>query len=196
MYADIGTAGASNDAGIFERSSLKSALESGALNLPPIPAGDPLRVSYHLLADDAFGMSETVMKPYPNRSAEGKQRVFNYRFSRGRRVVENAFGIMTARCMVLRGPILQSYENAVKTVKACVVFHNLALAQSPPATIPGEREEDHMRAPLLSIAQSQGARAARGSHEARLQRDLLADYFMAGGQVSFQWEQAFGSSKK
>jgi hypothetical protein len=79
MYVDIGTEGGSNDAGIFSRCSLKAALDSGELNLPDIAHEDPLQVKYHLLGDDAFGLTDTLMKPYPNKSNEAKERVFNFR---------------------------------------------------------------------------------------------------------------------
>ncbi len=118
MYVNIGTEGGSSDSGIFEQSSLKRELDSGMLNLPAILPNDPLKVNYHIQGDDTFGLSEILMKPYPNKSAEGKQHVFNYRLSRARRVIESTSGIMTSRCYVLQGPILQCYENAVQTIKA------------------------------------------------------------------------------
>ncbi len=180
MYIDIGTEGASNDAGIFDRSNLKDALHSGELGLPAVPPDDPLQVPYHLLADDAFGLSERVMKPYPNKSTEARQKVFNYRFSRGRRVVENSFGIMAARCFVLRGPILQNYTNAVKTAKACVVFHNYVLTKLPPAA---SKEKDEEVVSGLPGVQAQPS-TSRGTHQARLFRDTLADHFMSAGQGS------------
>ena len=41
--------------------------------------------------------------------------------------MENAFGIMASRFRVLRQPIRQNYKNAIATIKACVVLHNLFL---------------------------------------------------------------------
>ncbi len=117
-----------------------------------------------------------------------------HRFSRGRRVVENAFGLMAARCYVLRGPILQSYPNAIKTVKACVMLHNFMLSRSTPQSVQAAVDEEGLNSGLTSIG-STGA-VVRGTHHARLLRDRLADHFMTTGQVSFQWQNAFGTSKK
>jgi hypothetical protein len=44
LYVDIGTEGGSNDAGIYNRCSLKAALEAGHLHFPEVPRDDPLQV--------------------------------------------------------------------------------------------------------------------------------------------------------
>lgn len=46
-----------------------------------------------IVADDAFPLTNYMMKPFPNRLQKGTpERAFNYRLSRARRIVENAFG--------------------------------------------------------------------------------------------------------
>jgi hypothetical protein len=190
LYVDIGTGGASNDAGVFSKSSLYSSLESGSLNLPDISTEDPLQVNYHILADDAFGLTTRLMKPYPLRNLEPAARVFNYRFSRGRRVVENAFGILASRFRVFRQPIQQKYENAVKTVQACVALHNFIMSQ----------EESDIQ--LIDVLQDEIPRLQSqagnhsGTYNARAQRDRLANYFCCEGAVDFQWQQTFRTSSR
>jgi hypothetical protein len=190
MYVDIGTEGGSNDAGIYNRSSLKAALDAGQLNFPDVASDDPLQVPFHFLGDDAFALGETMMKPFPNKSLEPKERVFNYPFSRTRRVVENGFGIASARFRILRVPIAQKYENAVLTVQAVVALHNFLIDQQQPT----EREVEHAR-----VEQEQeGAQRPAGVHGhgtalGRAYRERMAEYFFEDGQVPFQWEQTFGT---
>lgn len=48
---------------------------------------------YVLLGDDAFALTNYFLKPYPGRQLDSEEKtVFNYRVSRCRRVIENAFG--------------------------------------------------------------------------------------------------------
>ena len=124
LFVDIGQAGASNDAGIYNRSKLNKMREDGLLNLPSVPHGDQLDVNFHFLGDDAFSQTQTLFKPYPHNSEEDYKAIYNYRHSRARRIVECAFGILSNRFPIIYGPILQDYDHAVKTIQACVVLHN------------------------------------------------------------------------
>jgi hypothetical protein len=190
VYVDIGTEGGSNDSGIYNRSSLKAALDAGRLNFPEVAGDDPLQVPYHFLGDDAFALGETMMKPFPNKSLEPKERVFNFRFSRGRRVIENAFGIMSARFRVLRVPIAQKYDNAVLTVQACVALHNFLIDQQQPT----EHEVEHARVEQEQPGMQRPAGVrGQGTALGRVYRERMAEFFFGEGQVDFQWEQAFGT---
>lgn len=71
------------------------------------------------------------MKPYSGQHAKGSvKRVFNYRPSRSRRVVGNAFGILSSVFRVLRKPMLLEPEKAQFIVMTICHLHNL-LRSSP-----------------------------------------------------------------
>ena len=99
VYTDIGANGANSDAGIFRDSELFKSFEEGTAGHPdpePFPVGDK-NIPYHLVGDDAFGLRDWLMKGFPHRGMLREERIFNYRLSRARRVVENAFGILAHR---------------------------------------------------------------------------------------------------
>ena len=101
MYVDVGSYGADSDAGIFRHSGISNALEQDKAGLSPceqqlLPDGDT-DVPYFLIGDDAFALKTWMMKPYSKREMTASERIFNYRLSRARRIVENAFGILANR---------------------------------------------------------------------------------------------------
>ena len=101
IFIDVGAVGAESDAGIFAQSRLYEIFSNTQANLPPAeplsrdPDGEP--VEYFMVGDDAFALKPWMMKPYPSRGLTYKERIFNYRLSRARRAVENAFGILANR---------------------------------------------------------------------------------------------------
>ena len=102
MYVDVGSYGADSDAGIFRHCGLFNALEQDKAGLPPreqLPDGDT-DVPYFLVGDDAFALRNWMMKPYSKREMTAWERIFNYRSSRARRIVENAFGILANRYLL------------------------------------------------------------------------------------------------
>ena len=63
---------------------------------------------YYFISDDAFALKTWLMKPHSSRDLTWVQRVFNYRLSRARRIVENAFGILAQRFGCLLGTMRQA----------------------------------------------------------------------------------------
>ena len=107
--------------------------ESGSLGLPfpdPLPH-DYQDVPYFFVGDDAFALRETMMKPYSKRNLNDDERIFNYRLSCARRVVENAFGILANRFQVLLTTMRHKPSTVKVIVKACIVLHNLMRIRYP-----------------------------------------------------------------
>lgn len=126
LYVDVGRNGQFSDGGVFNRCKFAQAMDTNQLGLPlPEPLPDrELPVPYVLVADDAFDLHPNLLKPYAQRGLTMVQRVYNYRLSRARRIIENVFGIMSARFRVLRKPIHLDAEKTKKVTLACCVLHN------------------------------------------------------------------------
>ena len=72
-------------------------LLAGQVNLPEpttlIGEQSQEPLPYMLVGDEAFPSRPYLMRPIPGRSmTNDAQRIYNYRLSRARRVIENAFG--------------------------------------------------------------------------------------------------------
>ena len=81
MYVDVGANGSSSDAGIFQVTHLRHALENQTAGLPPpepLP-GDDRPTPFFLLGDAAFPLRTWLQKPYPQRGLTPQQRNFNGR---------------------------------------------------------------------------------------------------------------------
>lgn len=127
QYVDVGCQGRISDGGVFRNTNLFKKLSENNLNFPERKAlkNRENPVPYVFVADEAFSMQEHILKPYAGIQQKGsRQRIFNYRLSRARRVVENAFGILSTVFRVLRKPMLLQPCKAEKIVLACVYLHN------------------------------------------------------------------------
>lgn len=125
-YVHIGCQGRISDGGVYKNTSFYKELQENRLKIPhpePLPGREKL-TPYVLVADDAFALTTNCMKPYAGQLSQSPERIFNYRLSRARRVVENAFGIMTSIFRVFGKPMQLKVENAEKITKACTYLHN------------------------------------------------------------------------
>lgn len=129
---DIGSAGRNSDGGIFSNSEFGQALEMNKLDLPHpnmLPNTTTKKCPYLFTADDAFPLKTWMMKPYKGSFLPEKQRVFNYRLSRARRIIENTFGIAAARWRVWKRPVIASPEKVTSIAKAVCVLHNYLMTE-------------------------------------------------------------------
>ncbi|KAJ8912368.1 hypothetical protein NQ315_014735 [Exocentrus adspersus] len=104
-----------NDSNIFSESRLKAAIEDNSLCFPEWGG---------IVGDDAFPLKKYVMKPYSRHGMSESQRMFNYRLSRTRRIVENAFGIMASRFRIFSRSIEVCPDKVDDIVKAACALDN------------------------------------------------------------------------
>ena len=133
------------------------------------------------------------MKLYGRRMLTREERIANYRISRGRRVVENAYGILVSRLRVMLTTIELPPETVIEVIFTCAVLHNILRSQyqgQHVGQMPGDDDDDD---DVPGNCQLIGGAAGGGpdrnhAREAKRQRDYLKDYFVGrrwaiGGRV-------------
>lgn len=126
IMVDIGANGRVSDAGVFSNTVFYKNFLEKKLNIPEpdyLP-GINEKFPYVFVADDAFPLSNNLMKPYPQRNLSKEKRIFNYRLSRARRIIENTFGILASRFRILLKTINLCPEKTTIIVRACCHLHN------------------------------------------------------------------------
>ncbi|XP_022169591.1 protein ALP1-like [Myzus persicae] len=203
IYVNVGCQGRISDGGVFANTTFKHFLENQKLNLPEdmcLPGREKC-IPHTFVADDAFPLKKNIMKPYPGTQEKGsKKRIFNYRLSRTRRVVENSFGIVSATFRVLRKPMLLEPKKATIITLTCVHLHNFLrksfssrTSYTPPGIfdiedldggtiIPGQwRRDQNNLTPLARI----GRKPSLAAQEIR--DEFCDDFFQsAAGKVPWQ----------
>ena len=79
---------------------------------------------YVFVADDAFPLRFNIVKPYSNFNLDINKFIANYRTSQARRIIENTFGILTARFRIFYRLINAKEGHAESYTKATRALRN------------------------------------------------------------------------
>lgn len=204
IYVDAGCNGRISDGGVFNKSSFANALERGSLHLPqprPLP-GKNTNVPFVIVADDAFALRVNMMKPYSGRQLSASNRIFNYRLSRARRCIENAFGVMSARFRIMLSPILLDAAKTRKVTLACCALHNFLITRNvnayAPANFMDQYTEDgsiidgswRRQVPENAMPSLESLSNRYVSENANEIREEFEEHFMSiDGEVPWQFRQ-------
>lgn len=120
------------DGSIWRDRKLREDIASGKLNIPPPKSwtNDYIDHPYVIIADDAFPLTDCLLKSYVHRKLTQEQLIYNYRLSRARRVVENALGIMASRFRVLHTTINRDPDFVTSMCLAIAALHNFLWIES------------------------------------------------------------------
>ncbi|XP_066453029.1 uncharacterized protein [Eleutherodactylus coqui] len=160
LLVDIGAFGSAWDARIFRTSRMGRRMREQQLSIPApqtLPGSSGTAARFVFVADEAFGLSNNVMRPFARRNIDTRRQVFNYRLTR-----------------VLLSTIQLAPDNVSAVIRACVVLHNfcrqhdtvLNVPQPLPTAFGGE---------VLEEAVQHG----RPEQSAVLVRDLFTEYFLS-----------------
>ncbi|KAL0103961.1 hypothetical protein PUN28_016968 [Cardiocondyla obscurior] len=135
-----------------------------------------------------------MMRPYPRSKHLNRQKkVFNYRLSRARRVIESAFGILAAKWRIYRRAIIASVSTAEKIIQATVCLHNFIILNE-------NKLSNHYRRYTHVTTEDQIVNGAlqentrpfvlRNKDNSAYQiRNYFATYFENAGALPWQWEK-------
>ena len=126
MDINVGWPGKVHDARVFSNSSLYKKANHGTIFPNWTSKIGSIDVPLVILGDPAYPLLTWLMKPYlENASSTAKERLFNYRQSRARMVVEDAFGRLKGRWRCLMKRMDTNVCNVPNIVASCVVLHNV-----------------------------------------------------------------------
>lgn len=141
------------------------------------------------------------MKPYAHKSLSGVERIFNYRLSRSRRIIENAFGILSHKFRVFCQPILLNPQKCRAVTKAACVLHNFLIDRNASSNyiqagvadeydangnlIPGQWRQNQAENNFYGMEHVGQLGVTRNIQKLR---DELAQYFVNEGEVDFQYK--------
>lgn len=146
---------------------------------------------YVIVADAAFPMRTYLLRPYPGRRVTEDRRLFNYRLYRGRRIVENAFGILSQTWRVYQRRLQVSPDTADSIVKATCILSNYLRGMdrhiSAEAEVAGEAGDAEGAVDVGRLGPMRMLRGNRASAEALRYRDAFKEYFTSpAGQIHWQ----------
>jgi hypothetical protein len=198
IYTDVGKNGRNSDGGIFEYCTFWNLLNQNKLNLPQRERNVE-NMNFVFLADDAFPFHESILKRFTLDDSTNERQIFNYRHSRGRNVVENAFGLINSRFRILNTPINVKVEHVKRyIVLAICALHNFLCRKSSFYLSNHAVDlEDKKTHEIRRTAEWHGDTIAKPFCEllhncqrpplyALENRDRYADYFSGAGKVPWQ----------
>ena len=198
IWVNIGANGSTSDCAVFNISDLKEGFDEQTNNLPEpdfLPRTD-MPFPYFLIGDDGFPLKEWLLKPFAARNLTEAERIYNYRISRARRIVENGFGILANRYRCLLTTLEIKPENVVSVVLACICLHNVMRTRYPllQNRVMDREQDDHTFTPgewrsetLMHDLDKVKAPNAM-SRLAKATRVKMMHYVNNIGSVPWQWD--------
>lgn len=185
IWCETGTNGRISDGGAIRSTSFLEKLNNHELKIPrqETCSGSLIELPYVFVGDEAFALRADFLKPYSQKTLNREQRIFNYRLSRARRIVENVFGIMSSRFRIFNTNINLKLERIDLVVLTCCVLHNFLRKESSRYF---EEESDDCTDTESTLTPLQNTPTGNATNAAKLVREMFCEYFNGEGAVYWQ----------
>ena len=192
VMVDIGAYGSSNDSGVLNNTALFKCLKKKKLGIPPskqLPNDTKeTHVPHVLLGDEAFPLRCDMMRPFARNTLTNERRIFNYRLSRARKVVEMAFGILANQWRIFHQRIYLHPDNVTTVVKATVLLHNILTVPTDKVRTDVIDNRSEIPHDAFQDLANVGSRPATAANDVR---NYFTEYFnSAAGSVEWQTDYA------
>ncbi|KAH7716620.1 nuclease HARBI1-like protein [Aphelenchoides avenae] len=134
---------------------------------------------------------EHLMVPYSKAALNDANRIYNYRHSRARRIVESTFGLLCARWRLLLKPVETSLAKVEGIIHSILCLHNFLIDEMGEPFSANFTLEDAARECTLGQAQMRSRRANHGPRYADDVRRILTEWFNGEGAVEWQNDHVF-----
>lgn len=190
IMCDIGTNGRVSDGGVIKNTKFYERLLADTLKIPKVADGS---LPYVFVADEAFSLRPDMLKPFSQRELNYERRIFNYRLSRARRIIENVFGILAARFRIFHTAINLKLETTEMVTLCCCILHNflrIKCCDYIPSEVVDQEETEN--GTIVRGLTSDGTfdnlqRTSRNiSATAKETRQKFLQYFIGEGAVEWQ----------
>lgn len=198
IMVDVGTNGRVSDGGVLYYTDFWEQFQNNQLNIPQpsqLPNTED-KFPYVFIGDDAFSLGEHLLKPFSQEDlSTADNRIFNYRLSRARRVVENGFGILVTRFGIFQKAINLSPEKATIVVLACCYLHNFLMKKSHTNYYNNILSVENTETGTVEIGTERSEHTLNGlrlgsyrnaTKNAKQVRECFRNYFNNEGQVDWQ----------
>lgn len=201
LYCDTGTNGRISDGGVLNNTKFYEKLTKNELRIPKPRSIENSNtvLRYVFVGDEAFAMRRELLKLYRRDTLTRERRIFNYRLSRARRVVENTFGILASRFRIFHTSINLKMDNVDTVVLTCCALHNFLRRRSPQIYTPYESmDRENISEGTVELGERCDPelvhdlqRGTRGQilSNAIVVRDQFKDYF--NNEADVTWQDTF-----
>lgn len=196
LLCDFGTNGRVSDGGVINNTIFYRNLKNGTLNIPPSEklSNSERQLPFVFIGDEAFALRPDFLKPFSQRDLTHDRKIYNYRLSRARRIIENTFGILVARFRIFHGAMAVDLPRIEKIVMAACALHNFLRRKCSSTYITPEcvDQEDCVNGGIQPglrgdiIAGLQHGHNRHASTAATTVRDAYMNYFNNEGKVPWQ----------